>query len=180
MSTTRTLSLEAAVVMTGMGRSTLWRHMANGNLAKGTEDARGRATLVMDGVLPAMREYLGLDWAADDLALLQQADAGDAGAQADLGAWLYVEAHGAEQGHAGLVPGRPRSPVRDVALHWLQQAAAQGNADAMHWMGLACAQDGPGHDHEVLMWLAQAATHGHAIARWQMAALLAGVGLDRG
>lgn len=90
MSITPTLSLEAAVVMTGMGRSTLWRHVANGVLAKGPEDARGRATLVLADVLPTMQSHLGLAWGADDLALLQAADAGEATAQAELGAWLYV------------------------------------------------------------------------------------------
>lgn len=93
--------------MSGMGRSTLWRHVANGVLRKGHEDARGRATLLLDDVLAAMDEHLGLAWGPDDLAVLQRADAGAATAQAELGAWLYVAWESGSRGGGGRrIPAR--------------------------------------------------------------------------
>lgn len=69
-----------------------------------------------------------------------------------------------------------------AALHFLRQAAQQGQADAMHWLGLLhagglCEGDG---EAMALMWIAKAAAHGHAIAQWQLAGLMPGrtAGID--
>ncbi len=45
------ISLDAVAALTGIGRSTLWRKVADGALAKGEKDARGRATLALADVL---------------------------------------------------------------------------------------------------------------------------------
>lgn len=50
----------------------------------------------------------------------------------------------------------------------------------MHWLGTACAEGGPDtppNPGEALRWIAQAAALGHVIARRQMDALLASVGV---
>ena len=109
------ISLDAAVAITGISRSTLWRRVTDGRIGKGGKDARGRALLVLADVLPLAEVPLG----AGDLPVLLQADAGAAEAQADMGALFYVA--GAEK----------------AALYWLNEAAAQGHADAMQWLGIA-------------------------------------------
>ena len=60
------------------------------------------------------------------------------------------------------------------ALHFLTQAAEQGEADAMHWLGLLhvaglCEGDGQAM---ALSWIAKAAAHGHVIAQRQLAGLM--------
>ena len=109
------ISLDAAVAITGISRSTLWRRVTDGRIGKGGKDARSRALLVLADVLPLAEVPLG----KDDLPVLLQADAGAAEAQADMGALFYVA--GAEK----------------AALYWLNEAAAQGHADAMQWLGIA-------------------------------------------
>ncbi|MBS0402371.1 MAG: sel1 repeat family protein, partial [Proteobacteria bacterium] len=92
-----------------------------------------------------------------DLAVLLQADAGDAQAQADIGALLQV--------HGG----------REAALYWLQAAAEQGSAEAMQWLGTAHAARGTEQDQQMaVMWIAKAAALGHPIARRQLDGLLQG------
>lgn len=72
-----------------------------------------------------------------------------------------------------------RPALREAALYWLQQSAAQDDAEAMHWLGLAAAahHEGAGpqpldRQSEALMWVARAAAHGHVIAQRQLDALL--------
>ena len=60
------------------------------------------------------------------------------------------------------------------ALYFLLQAAEQGEADAMHWLGLLhaaglCKGDGQAM---ALMWIVKAAAHGHVIAQRQLAGLM--------
>jgi len=154
---TRTLSLEAAIAMTGLSRSTLWRRMDGGLISSRGKDARNRVLLLLDDVLPLIGQALS----GEDLAMLLRADAGDAEAQADMGALFY--AAGAEK----------------AALYWLNEAAAQDNAEAMQWLALAHASGGPAHDgqadHLTVMWLAKSAALGHTIARQQMDGLLRAV-----
>ena len=93
---------------------------------------------------------------AEELAMVLDADAGDAEAQNDLGQiFLHAEKYKA-------------------ALYWLQQAADKDNADAMHWLG-HCYFNGKGvpQDNNLgTMWLAKAAAHGHMIAQAQMHGLI--------
>ncbi|MCL1961824.1 MAG: hypothetical protein FWG56_08665 [Desulfovibrionaceae bacterium] len=157
----RTLSLEAAIAVTGLSRSTLWRRMDGGQVGSGGKDARNRVMLALDDVLRLTGVALG----KDDIEALLRADAGDAEAQADMGALFYV---------AG---------AAKAALYWLGEAAAQGNAEAMQWLAMAHAPGGEegampqdGQDsHLAVMWLARAAALGHPIAREQMGRLFQGL-----
>lgn len=152
-----TLSLDASVAITGISRSTLWRRVTDGTIGRGDKDGRSRAMLVLGDVLGLVDVALG----ADDVATLLRADAGEAAAQADMGALFFV---------AG---------AHKAALYWLNEAAAQGSAEAMQWLGTAhaCAGGGsviPRDMNLAIMWLARAAAHGHAIAAQQVAGLLPG------
>lgn len=154
-----TLSLDASVAITGISRSTLWRRVTDGTIGRGDKDGRSRAMLALEDVLV----LVDLALSAEDIAMLLRADAGEAGAQADMGALFYV---------AG---------AHKAALYWLHEAAAQGNADAMQWLGTAYACGGggsiiPKDAHLALMWLASAAAQGHVIAAQQVAGLLAVTG----
>ena len=88
----------------------------------------------------------------EDLDFLVKADAGSADAQNDIGQ-LFSNA------------GKPK-----IALYWLEQAARQGHADAMQWLG-RCYIGGEGvpkNKNIGFMWIAKAAAHGHVIAQAQM------------
>lgn len=113
-----------------------------------TDDAKGRAMLSLAEVAPLI--CVPLD--QSDLDFLVQADAGNADAQNDIGQ-LFSNA------------GKPT-----IALYWLEQAARQGHADAMQWLG-RCYIGGEGvpkNKNIGLMWIAKAAAHGHVIAQAQM------------
>ncbi|WOO34051.1 sel1 repeat family protein [Diaphorobacter limosus] len=153
-----TLSLDASIAITGISRSTLWRRVTDGSIGRGDKDGRSRAMLALGDVLPLVEVKLS----AEDRAMLLRADAGDAEAQADMGALFYV---------AG---------AHKAALYWLQEAAAQDNADAMQWLGTAYAAGSggggviPQDDNLAIMWLARAAALGHRIAAYQLEQLRAG------
>ena len=55
------ISLDAAVAITGISRSTLWRRVTDGRIGKGGKDARSRALLVLADVLPLAEVPLGKD-----------------------------------------------------------------------------------------------------------------------
>lgn len=156
-----TLSLDAAVALTGISRSTLIRRVREGVITAGQKDADNRSTLVLSQVL----SLAGLSLGAEDRRLWLCADAGDALAQADLGALCYVRGHDT------------------AALYWLHKAAEQNQADALQWLGVACAAGRGGGDASdtqrnesmALMWIARAAALGQSVARQQVQALLAGV-----
>lgn len=159
------ISLDAAEVMTGISRRTLWRRVAEGVLVSTEKDARGRTMLALEGLLEPMQDCTGLVFSAQDLAVLCQADAGNDQAQADVGALLYAASA------ASKAP--PPPPSHAAALYWLRLAAEQGNCDAMHWLSTAAAQTHTEKgNHEALMWLAKAAAHGHKIAQAQMGEVL--------
>ena len=118
-----TLSLDASVAITGISRRTLWRRVTDGTIGRCDTDGRSRAMLALGDVLGLVDVALN----AEDRAMLLRADAGDAEAQADMGALFYV---------AG---------AHKAALYWLNEASAQDNAEAMQWLGTAYASGGGGH-----------------------------------
>lgn len=145
------LSLQAAACVTGISKRTLWRRLGNGQLPRGPDDAHGRATVWATALHNALQAPLQTaDWPQ-----VLAADAGDASAQMALAlAYLtqsqWVSAH-----------------------YWLEQAARQHHADAMHWLATLAFEGrlGPANPTAGLLWLAKAAQAGHAIAQAQMAGL---------
>lgn len=151
----KAISLDTAMVVTGISKRTLWRRLTDGVIARMANDARGRAMLAVEDLLPLLRVPIE----PEGCELLIRADRGDVHAQNDL-ALLFLEAD---------------QPA--IALHWLSVAAESGqpdvSADAMHNLALLYIEGSgvPRDENLGLMWLAKAAAHGHVIARKQMAAL---------
>ena len=147
-----TVSIETAVAVTDRSRRTWWRHVSESKVSRVDDDARGRAMLPWADV--AQEITVPMD--AEELAMVLDADAGDAEAQNDLGQiFLHADKYKA-------------------ALYWLRQAADKDNADAMHWLA-HCYFNGKGvpQDNNLgTMWLAKAAAHGHVIAQAQMHGLI--------
>jgi uncharacterized protein len=145
------ISLGATASLTGWSERTVWRRLRAGAIVRYQEVGIARLLLSWGSVAPHAR----LQFPAEDLLLLRQADAGDGQAQAEFGLVL-------------LAVGRPAG-----GLYWLQLAAAQGEADAMHWLS-RCHFNGevlPQDFNLGLMYLAQAAAHGHVISRAMLGSL---------
>lgn len=146
------ISIISATTLTNRSERTLWRWIADGTLKRGPDDAaHGRTTVHLDSVKP----YLCLPVGAEDWDLIISADVGNAEAQNDL-ALLFLS------------HGKPES-----AIYWLDLAAKQDYADAMHWMG-RCYIEGKGlpkDENLGIMWLSKAAAHGHVISQAQMQAM---------
>ena len=147
------ISLVASVTLTGKSKRTLWRRVADGSLPRAPDDAQGRARVLWRAV--AAEACLPLTEAEG--VRLRAADAGDADAQAEVAQWF-------------LAAGRP-----EAAVYWLEQAARQRHADAMHWLAHCCfgGHGLPRNDAQGLVWLGRAASLGHAIAETQLAGLRA-------
>lgn len=150
------ITLNAAITLTEMSRRTLWRRVTHGMIATvgcSAGSNKGRTMLALRDVVAAA----DVDLSEEEVDLIVHADAGEAEAQADAGAMLLGKA-------------RYKS-----AVFWLQKAAAQGNADAMQWLGV-CYASGSGVEADenlAVMWIAKAASLGHAVARAQMRGVLA-------
>jgi len=155
------ISLNTAAVLTGRSIRTWQRRIEEGQVPR-LGDERGRALVAVDAVRPALALQLG----KQEVGLLVRADQGEAAAQAEVGALFALAAlRNAAAAPANMGP----------ALYFLTRSAEQGEADAMHWLGLLHAAglgDAGGGDAQALMWVAKAAAHGHAIAAQQVAALL--------
>lgn len=145
------ISLSSLPTLTERSERTLWRWIAEGTLTRAMEaptDNHDKAMVQLDSVKP----HLCIPFEPEDFDLLVNADAGDAESQNDL-ALIF------------LANGKPKN-----AIYWLNLAAEQGYADAMHWLA-RCHLDGNGvaqDDNLGIMWLAKAAAHDHAISRAQM------------
>ncbi len=176
------ISLATAAVLTGRSMRTWQRRIEEGAVPRLGD---GRGALVP---FAAVRPALALDLTDEDVAMLVRADQGDAAAQADVGARFALaalqEAEAGRGGDALVAPDAARGGGGSMvaALHFLRQAAQQGPADAMHWLGvLHAAGLGEGDGQALaLMWIAKAAAHGHVIAQQQLAGLLPGrtAGID--
>ena len=138
------------------------RRMEQGLVAR---QADGRALVPW----AALQAELAVPLAARDAPLLERADRGEAAAQADVGALLALAALDAAQGSEGGDGGVA------AARYFLELAAQQDEADAMHWLALLHAAGRAGGaegDALALMWLGRAAAHGHVLAREQVAGLV--------
>lgn len=145
------ISLNTAAAISDRSKRTWIRRVDDGLARRGLGDSSTRAMVDMEDVAP----FIAIAMNSDDLARVVAADAGDPEAQNDL-AMLFLAA------------GRYKA-----AVYWLELAAAQGYADAMHHMG-RCHLEGlgvPRDENMALMWIAKAASCGHAIAREQLFAL---------
>jgi hypothetical protein len=161
-----TISLNTAAVLTGRTVRT-WQRRIEEGLVPRAGDERGRAMVAFDAVRPALAVELG----EEEVELLVRADQGDGAAQADVGALFALAA----LREAQAAPPNPGGNTVMPALHFLARAAEQGEADAMHWLGLLHAAglgEAAGGDALAVMWIAKAAAHGHAIAGRQVAALM--------
>lgn len=159
------ISLNTAAVLTGRSTRTWQRRIEEGLVPR---LGGGRALVPFDAVQPGLAVTL----AADDLDTLVLADQGDATAQAEMGALFALAALQADAGGGNAIAAR----------YFLEQAAGQGEADAMHWMGVLhaaglCEGDA---NAQALMWVAKAAAHGQVIAREQLARLVPGAAAPAG
>lgn len=147
------ISLQAAAALTGRSRRTLWRRVEDGSLPRGENDARGRTMVRLDALGADLR------LPADDatVAEIRRADGGDAAAQNELAMRLLA------------------ADAPDAAIYWLELAAEQQHADAMHWLA-RCRFGGAGVARDAplgLMWLAKSAALGHRISSEQVQRLIA-------
>ena len=143
------ISLAAAITLTEWSERTFWRRFADGSVRRELETSGNGKSMVH---LASVQAHITIPLAPEDLALVQQADHGEAAAQNDL-ALIF------------LASGKTRG-----AIYWLELAAKQDYADAMHWLA-RCYLDGNGvapDDHLGLMWLSRAAAHGHLISQGQL------------
>lgn len=166
------ISLNTAAILTG-------RSMRTGSAA--SRKGWCRAWVRRGALVPlAVRPALAVDLSDEDVQMLVRADQGDAAAQADAGALFALAA-------LQEAKGRPAAPLNGggsimAAMHFLTQAAGQGEADAMQWLGHAARRRPVRGDGQALalMWVAKAAAHGHVIAQRQLAGLLMPVRLNQG
>ena len=145
---TEVISLAGTIALTERSRSTWWRRITLGEVQRGPDDAGGRAMLHLHDVAP----HICIPMTSADIAVVLQADAGDAHAQNDIGQMLSIA-------------GKHKS-----ALYWLLLSAAQDFPDAMQWLG-QCYLRGDAvamNENLGIMWIAKAAAHGHVIANDQM------------
>jgi len=149
------ITLDSAIKITGLSRRTLWRRMATdvADMAQPARSGRGPRTarialnLIQGDLLFSLEQI--------DPAVIEAADSGDPEAQNDVALMLLLAA-------------RP-----DLAVQWLQDAAAQDYPDAMHWLGRChLAGEGLPHDEGLgLSWLGRAAARGHMMSRELLAAI---------
>lgn len=144
-------SRRIAALVLGKNDRTLKRWCDDGELESRVEDASGRAMVSLSAVLSRLEHSPDPDLPE----LILEADQGDAAAQNDLGMLLLQE-------------GRPGS-----AFELFQESAQLDYPEAMHWL-YQCYMKGLGVERDenlAMMWLHQAAAHGHAIAKAQADAL---------
>lgn len=149
---TTTISIDTASAITGLSRRTWWRRISAGDVTRVTDDNRGRAMLLWSEVAP----HVCAPIEPEDQPFFLQADAGDAGAQGDIGQLFLM------------------SKKYQAAFYWFGQAAQQNHPDAMQWLG-HCYINGKGvseNENLGIMWLAKAAALGHVIAQGQMKGLI--------
>lgn len=140
------MSIAATVALTEWSERTVWRRFS-GSMVK-DEKSPHRSMVPFDDIQP----HLCIPLEPEEIAVLGKADAGDAESQHEV-ALLFLARH---------------QPKR--AMYWLELAVKHGYADAMNLLG-TCYLEGNGlpRDHNLgIVWIAQAAAHGHLISQRQM------------
>jgi TPR repeat protein len=143
------VSIATAANLLEQSERTLRRRIAEGLLPRLGEEGGTNRTMIP---FSAIRDQIVISLEEGDFDLIEDADAAVAEAQSDL-ALLF------------LANGKPQG-----AIYWLELAAKQDYADAMHNLA-RCYIDGngvPQNEDLGLMWLAKAAAHGHVISQAQM------------
>jgi TPR repeat protein len=143
------ISLQAAVTLTEWSERTIRRRLADGSLLSAVQQPDSYKNLIC---FESIRQHFCIPLVEADLAVLAAAENGDAAAQTDL-AVLFLE------------NDKPKS-----ALYWLEAAAKQNQADAIHLLG-CCYLQGQGvgqDDNNAIMWIAKAASYGHKLALAQI------------
>jgi len=143
------VSLQAAITLTECSERTLRRRLADGSLRCAADNGAYFKTMIC---FDSIKHDICIPLNPDDIELIKNADSGNAKAQNDL-ALLFLE-------HNKL----------KSAVYWLELAAKQQLADAMHLLG-RCYLEGnglPKDDSLALMWIAKAASLGHSIALAQI------------
>jgi len=143
------VSLQAAITLTEWSERTLRRRLADGSLRCAADNGAYFKTMIC---FDSIKHDICIPLNPDDIELIKNADSGNAKAQNDL-ALLFLE-------HNKL----------KSAVYWLELAAKQQLADAMHLLG-RCYLEGnglPKDDSLALMWIAKSASLGHSIALAQI------------
>ncbi|MGZ5574505.1 MAG: tetratricopeptide repeat protein [Methylobacter sp.] len=143
------VSLQAATTLTEWSERTIRRRLADGSLKCASDnDAHYKTMICFDSI----KQNICIPLNPDNLELIESADSGDAKAQNDL-ALLFLE-----------------NNKQKSAVYWLELAAKQSLADAMHLLG-RCYLEGNGlakDENLGIMWIAKAASLGHPIALAQI------------
>ena len=147
----RNITLDTAERLTGLSRRTLRRRLAV------DMPRQERLRRVDKGYIPlrCLRGDLPGDLGPEDERVIVLADQG------------YAEA----QHHVALM--QMEAGFSDLAIYWLEQAAAQDYPDAMHWLG-RCHVSGEGVEEDEIRgldWLRRAAAKGHIISQKQLEGL---------
>ncbi len=143
------ISLQAAITLTEWSERTIRRRLADGSLLSAASHKETYKNLIS---FASVSQHFCISLTAEDVDILYDAENGDAAAQTDL-AVLFLE------------HDKPKS-----ALYWLEAAAKQNHADAIHLLG-CCYLQGQGvsqDDNNAIMWIAKAAAYGHTLALAQI------------
>lgn len=145
------ISIAAVANLTDQSERTLRRRIAGGQLTR-IADVGGNKTMIP---FADIRDQIVIPLRPEDIELIDRADGGNPEAQNALALLFFAS-------------GKPEN-----AIYWLELAAKQDYADAMHWLGRAYLEGGgvPQDENLGMMWLSKAAVCGHPISRAQMQAI---------
>jgi uncharacterized protein len=144
------INIATAMTLTGLSKRTLWRRITAGTFESSA--LKGDKTKI---TLATIKPYIRVPLEDRDYDLVIRADGGDPEAQCDL-ALIFLE-----------------NDKPQAAFYWLELAAQQDFADAMHLLG-RCYTDGNGiakDENLGIMWIAKAASRGHVLAIAQIQGL---------
>jgi TPR repeat protein len=147
------VSLQAATTLTEWSERTIRRRLADGTLQCAADNEAHYKTMIC---FDSIKHDLCIALNPENIELIKSADAGDACAQNDL-ELLFLE-----------------SDKLKSAVYWLELAAKQQVADAMHLLGRCYLEGNNGltkDDNLAMMWIAKAASLGHSIALAQIQSL---------